>query len=123
LVKSASAKRGSVAWLATWGEQVVAPGPTATETKAGQNLGLAIILVNEQVEFADDSANHLMRFAAQGGEVSWYAMAAWDQEKAGGNQSVAEAKSKDAFLNMVKDEAERISQPVKVRVLTGARAE
>jgi hypothetical protein len=123
LTKSASAKKGSVAWLATWGEQVVAPGPTATEAIAGQNLGLAIVSANEQVEFADDSANHLMRFATQSGEVSWYAMAAWDQEKAGRNQFAAAANSKDAFVKMVKDEAERISQPVKVRVLTGARAE
>src|SRR5258707_5457939 len=29
-------------WLGAWGEQVVAPGPTATEAVPGQQLGLAI---------------------------------------------------------------------------------
>src|ERR1700693_98328 len=38
-----SGKDSPAAWLATWGEQVVAPGPTATEAVAGQQLGLALV--------------------------------------------------------------------------------
>src|SRR5260370_26726694 len=36
-------KDSPATWMATWGEQVVAPGATATEEVPGQQLGLAII--------------------------------------------------------------------------------
>src|SRR6266436_6203609 len=36
-----SEKNSQSTWMATWGEQVVAPGATATEEIPGQNLGLA----------------------------------------------------------------------------------
>jgi hypothetical protein len=54
LMKSIPDDQDNVAWLATWGEQVVAPGATATEAVPGQNPGLAVLTNTQSVEFADD---------------------------------------------------------------------
>jgi hypothetical protein len=43
LLKSIPDDGDNAAWLATWGEQVVAPGATATEATPRQNLGLAVL--------------------------------------------------------------------------------
>jgi len=44
-------------WLADMGEQVVAPGPTATEAVPGQQLGLAILTLAPHAAFANDGKN------------------------------------------------------------------
>jgi hypothetical protein len=129
---------GHVVWLATWGEQVVAPGPTATEAIAGQNLGLAVLVADQVAdqpsEFADDHVNGLLRFVPRDGTASWFAMAAWDQENSERHKS-STAKTEvraeelatrppetvatqDAFLAIVKDQALRMDSPVKVKVLS-----
>ncbi len=125
LEKSVPAEKGGAAWLATWGEEVVAPGATATAMVRGQNLGLAIVSANPGVEFADDKVNYLVRFAPQTGDVTWYAMAAWDQENKTEKKSSMEImsaaiSSKEAFLALVKEQGRRMVQPVNVRVLTGS---
>jgi hypothetical protein len=126
--------QGYVAWLATWGEQVVAPGATATETVRGQNLGLAVLTNMERVEFVADHFNHLFKFRPHEGKASWYATAAWDQEgteqrdvavvnKQGAHfypsplrlpDSIA---TRDALLSAVKDQSLRMRAPVRVRIL------
>ncbi len=120
-VKSNPAEKGSAAWLATWGEEVLAPGATATKMVPGQNLGLAIVTVNPKAEFAEDQANYLLKFAPQIDDVTWYAMAAWDQENKTEKKSSmlkmsAAITSKEGFLALVKEQAVRMAEPVKVRV-------
>ena len=115
-MKSGSAAKGGATWMATWGEQVLAPGATATQELSGQYLGLAIVAMNPSVDFVEDKANHLMRFAPQKQEVSWYALAAWDQERTSENDPSGAITNKDAFLKLVKDQARRIAEPVKLRV-------
>src|SRR6266478_4699273 len=77
---SAVFPKSNVALIATWGEQVVAPGATATEAIAGENLGLAVISTMPHAAFEDDALNHFLKFKLQSGTGEWYAMAAWDQE-------------------------------------------
>ena len=130
----ASPPDSSAVWLATWGEQVVAPGATATEAVAGQNLGLAIVTHIPNASFRDDSKNHLIAFRLSAGVASWYAMAAWDQEgsnrrhgfgnqkEEGVHQSLVlpsdAIQTRDEFLNAVRDQAERLTQPTGVRMLS-----
>ncbi len=133
LMKSATVAPPGASWMATWGEQVVAPGPTATEAISGQNLGLAVLTADFPVEFVDDPMNHLLRFTPRPGKLTWYAMAAWDQENVDRDQSSAQAAAadsqapkvhspeapmnKEAFFSLVRDEALRISQPPSIHIL------
>lgn len=64
VVMSAARENSPVAWLTTYGEQVVAPGPTATEAIAGQNLGLAVLTATPGAGFADDAANRFVAHAS-----------------------------------------------------------
>jgi len=129
-----SGKDAPVTWLATWGEQVVAPGPTATEAVAGQQLGLAIVTLAPHTIFKDDSKNHLVDFKLSNGTQSWYTIAAWDQEgsnrrvvygnqnEKGQRQSVIlpsdAVRTREEFLNAVKDQAERMAQPADIRIVS-----
>jgi len=131
-----SAKDSPVTWLATWGEQVVAPGPTATEAIPGQNLGLAVLTAGQNAQFVDDGENHLITFGLKGGSATWYAMAAWDQE--GSNRRVRYGSSheegrsqslvlpsdaiatREGFLNAVREQAGRMEQPATFRILSSA---
>ncbi len=121
-------------WLATWGEQVVAPGPTATEAVPGQQLGLAIVTLAPHAAFVNDSKNHFINFKLSDGSQSWYTIAAWDQEgsnrRAGrGNQKEEgqhqslilpsdAIRGREEFLNAVKDEAERMAKPSEIRIVS-----
>lgn len=122
-------------WIASWGEQVLAAGPRATEFVPGQNLGLAVITLQPNVKFASDAKDHLMKFHLQKGQASWYAMAAWDQEGTnrlvtyGNHEEDARAsldlppdglRTQEAFFGAVRDQASRMSAPVSVHVLTVA---
>ena len=135
--KIPSNDQGYVAWPATWGGQVVAPGATATEAVPGQNLGLAVLTNMERVEFVADHLNHLFRFRLHDGKASWYATAAWDQEDteqrevAVVNQQGAHfhrsalrlpdsIATRDAFLSAVKDQSLRMRAPVIVRILSNS---
>src|ERR1700730_3553432 len=131
-----SGKDSATAWMATWGDQVVAPGPTATEAVPGQQLGLAIITLAPHATFRDDSKNHLIDFKLDNGSQSWYTMAAWDQE--GSNRLVRfgtptgqaqqqslilpsdAIRTREQFLNEVREQAERIAQPADVRFVSDA---
>src|SRR3984957_20050893 len=129
-----SGKDSPAAWLATWGEQVVAPGPTATEAVTGQQLGLAIVTLAPHAAFKDDSKNHLVDFKLSDGTQSWYTIAAWDQE--GSNRRVVYAnqkekgqhqslilpsdaiRSREKFLNTVQEQAERMTQPASIHIVS-----
>jgi Domain of unknown function (DUF4861) len=129
-----SNKNSPAEWLATWGEQVVAPGPTATEAAPGQHLGLAIVTLAPHAAFTSDSKNHLIDFNLTDGSESWYTMAAWDQE--GSNRRVGHGnqkedgqhqslvlpsdaiRSREEFLNAVEEQAERMAKPVGIQILS-----
>lgn len=129
-----SNKDSPAEWLATWGEQVVAPGPRATEAAPGQQLGLAIVTLAPHAAFTSDRKNHLIDFNLSGGSESWYTMAAWDQE--GSNRRVGHGnqkedgqhqslvlpsdaiRSREEFQNAVEEQAERMAKPVGIQILS-----
>jgi unsaturated chondroitin disaccharide hydrolase len=129
-----SGKDSPVTWLGSWGEQVVAPGATATEEIPGQNLGLAVLTLAQGAKLRDDAKNHLVEFHLTDGSARWYAMAAWDQEgsnrKTGfgdekendGRQSIAlpsdGIKKREQFLSIVNDQADRMVLPTAFRILS-----
>jgi unsaturated chondroitin disaccharide hydrolase len=133
-----SSKDSPAEWMATWGEQVVAPGPTATEAVAGQHLGLAIVTLAPHGVFTDDSKNHLIKFRLSDGSQSWYTIAAWDQE--GSNRRVGHGnqkedgqhqslilpsdaiRSREEFLNAVRELAERMVKPAGFQILSTSAA-
>jgi unsaturated chondroitin disaccharide hydrolase len=125
-------------WVASWGQQVLAPGAKATNFLAGENLGLAVVTVMPQATFEDDSLNHFLKFNLQDGTASWYAMAAWDQEGSNRLASLTEDKDdaarqtivlppdsiriQEEFVSALNDQAERMSNPVGTRILSKAPA-
>ena len=129
-----SGKDSPVTWLASWGEQVVAPGATATEEIRGQNLGLAVLTGALGAKLGSDATNHLVKFNLNGGSAAWYAMAAWDQEASNRkigywNETEKEQhpslvlppdgiKSRQQFLNAVKEQAGRMEMPSTFRILS-----
>ena len=131
-----SEKDSPVTWIATWGEQVVAPGATATEKIPGQNLGLAVLTTAQGAEPRDEAKNHLVEFRLKDGSAAWYAMAAWDQE--GSNRKIGfwneletqehpslvlpadGVRDRDQFLGAVKEQASRMELPTTFRILSSA---
>jgi unsaturated chondroitin disaccharide hydrolase len=131
-----SEKDSPVTWIATWGEQVVAPGATATENIPGQNLGLAVLTTAQGAGPRDDAKNHLVVFHLKDGSATWYAMAAWDQE--GSNRKTGYwnqlekkehpslvlpsdgVRNRDQFLSAVKAQAGRMELPTTFRILSSA---
>ena len=127
-----------VTWLATWGEQVVQPGATATESVSGQNLGLAVMTTVSEAIQAEDSHNHLLHFRPQQGTATWYVMAAWDQEGTNrrvgfGNQHEMQQgqslvlpsdgiTTKAAFMDAVNEQASRMRSPVNMQILSSIAA-
>jgi unsaturated chondroitin disaccharide hydrolase len=131
-----SGKDSPVTWIASWGEQVVAPGAKATEELRDQNLGLAVLTAAPEAKSLDDAKNHLVEFHLKNSEATWYAMAAWDQEGSnrkigfwnGTDKEVAPSfvlpsngiTRREQFLDAVRDEAVRIEMPATVRILSSS---
>ena len=131
-----SEKDSRVTWIATWGQQVVAPGSTATEEIPGQNLGLAVLTSAPGARFENDAQNHLIRFNLRSGSAAWYALAAWDQE--GSNRKIvprtengADARqsfvlppdgitNREKFLQAVKEESGRLEMPAQFHILSSS---
>jgi len=127
-------------WIATYGEQVLMPGKTATEALKGTDLGLEVILVGVNGSVREDAANRLLTFPLSGSTATatWYVAAAWDQERTGDLAALAKPddmrrfvqvpkspsliESKDAFLDLVRQTAVRLNQPSTARVLSTAAA-
>jgi unsaturated chondroitin disaccharide hydrolase len=135
---SAAQGANGVTSLATWGEQVVVPGPKQTAVVPGQNLGLALLTASAATVGAGDALNHLVQIGLSGHHASWYTMAAWDQE--GTNRRVGVGNSKEmgdassyvlppdglstqsAFVEAVKDQAGRMGSPAQVAILSQSAA-
>jgi unsaturated chondroitin disaccharide hydrolase len=122
-----SAQDASVTWLASWGKQVVAPGPTVADMVDGQNLGLAVLTRSRESKIAADPQNHLVELHLLDGSASWYAMAAWDQEDsnrkiAADNQSFVlppdAIVTREQFLDAVRQEADRLALPTTFQILS-----
>jgi unsaturated chondroitin disaccharide hydrolase len=122
-----SANDAPVTWIATWGKQVVAPGPIAADMVDGQNLGLAVLTSSKESKIVTDSQNHLVELHLLGGSTSWYAMAAWDQEDSN-RKIVADGQSfvlpqdailtREQFLEAVRQAADRIELPTTFQILS-----
>ena len=121
----------SPGWLATYGEQVVQTGATATEELQGTNLGLAIIALGETTTADQNDLNYLMTFSLEHGSARWYVAAAWDQEgmnnglavgtpprapEQAGSASVA-LKTQSAFLHWLGQRKDELAAPASVKVL------
>ncbi|HEU5403181.1 MAG TPA: DUF4861 family protein [Terriglobales bacterium] len=125
-------------WLATYGEQVLMPGATATEALKGTNLGLGVIMLGGSAKPANDAANHLLTFPLRLGTAEWYATAAWDRE--GSNDQVSLGRpddqrqyavpnnagevisSRDQFLVSLRRTAAALTAPASVKILSTAPA-
>ncbi len=122
----------NLTWLATYGEQVLLPGATATEETKGSNLGLGIVF-RGNANAEEDAANFLIKFPLNKGAASWYTVADWDQE--GGNNRVSmndlpdarrysivdsklAIKSQESFLASVKQATADLAKPVVVKILS-----
>lgn len=122
-------------WLATWGEQVVLPGATATEETPGTNMGLMIVMEPTiHATAAWDKNNYLLTFPLHAGAATWYVAAAWDHELSnnqvafpGPKEAGARATrivpsdaitAKDGFLASIDQQTDRMSTPVLVKVLS-----
>jgi len=119
-------------WVATWGEQVLAPGAKSTKFVEGENLGLAVITVMPHATLEEDAFDHFVKFDLQRGIANWYAMAAWDQEGSNRLSRLAEQndarqmivlqpngiRTQEEFVEAVKSQAERMQSPVGTRILS-----
>jgi len=125
----------SSAWLATYGEQVVKPGPTATEELPGTNLGLAVVLLGQTATAEQDNLNYLLTFVPLSGSATWYVAAAWDEEGINngmliGSQRTGQTRisagshsaitTKDVFLSWLAQRGEELKSPAAVKVLSEA---
>ncbi|HEX7961708.1 MAG TPA: DUF4861 family protein, partial [Terriglobales bacterium] len=131
-----SAANDKTSWLATWGEQVVMPGPDATQESKGTNLGLAVIVLpSVRASANQNAANHLLTFQPHPGGATWYTLAAWDQENTNIPVPVGNApqearyylsrvepqsaiRTRDEFLTSVHETAARFSDPAAVKILS-----
>jgi len=127
-----SGQNSSVTWIATWGEQVVAPGAAARAELRGENLGLAVLTKALGAKFEDDPKNHLVKFHLKCGSAEWYAMAAWDHEgsnrKVGGSFGIAKEVAPSLglpseglvnaqqFLDAVREKASRMESPALIEI-------
>jgi hypothetical protein len=139
LVKSIAAltsgniSESRASWVATWGEQVLAPGARATKFVEGENLGLAVITAMPHATLEHDALDHFVKFDLQHGIASWYAMAAWDQEGSNRLSGLDEQnddarqmivlrpnglRTQEEFMVAVKSQAERMENPVGTRILS-----
>lgn len=129
-----------VSWRATWGHQVLRTGATATESLPDQNLGLAIIAPGGAGSpIKDDALNLLVGPRIENGAGRWYVLAAWDQEGSEnmsvsapdaaskyGNGSMVmpseQVTTRDAFMKLVGDAAQKLAQPARVSIVSQAAA-
>lgn len=123
-------------WLAMWGQQVVHSGNEANgPILQGTNLGLAVILSpGTKAKPAEDAKDYLLTFPLKDGAVSWYTLAAWDQEDSNDpvpvgaapemRDYVAKIAGVDAItaqgglISFVKEMAARMKSPAEVSILS-----
>ena len=125
---------------AWWGPQVEEEGPPATaiHNLPNQNLGLAIIAPGRESKVpADDPLNLLVQPQFLNGSATWYVLGVWDQENSDNLAlNAADAGSRfrygtlvlpettpktlDAFAELARETARRITQPAQVNILLRA---
>lgn len=131
-----------VLWRATWGHQVLKTGATATESLPDQNLGLAIIAPGGKLA-QDDALNLIVEPRIERGVgrsvARWYVLAAWDQEDSEKMLVTAQdaagkyrngsfvlpadaARTREDFLKLVENAAQRMAQPARVSILSQGAA-
>lgn len=130
---------GPVTWRATWGQQVLRTGATATESLPDQNLGLAVFTTSAQNRTVNDQLNLLIPLALSDGAASWYVLAAWDQENSESLASSATTaatryrygtlslpsetvKTREGFNGLVKQTAGRLARPARVALVSKTAA-
>ncbi len=126
--------------VCTWGHQALKTGAQATEALPDQNLGLVLFVPEasgESLATPADAANYLARLRLRDGAAWWYTAAAWDQEGSEVMEVNADTaahrnnsgtlvvpsqgiRTREAFLDFVKDLSGRIVRPASVRVLSTA---
>ena len=117
-------------WLATYGEQVVQTGATATEELNGTNLGLAVVGISGTMSAAEDSLNYLMTFPLEHGSAKWYVAAAWDQEGMNNGLAVgtpprapalatgsSAIKTQAEFLHWLSQRRDALGSPATVKIM------
>jgi unsaturated chondroitin disaccharide hydrolase len=124
--------------LCTLGHQALKTGAQATEALPDQNLGLVLLVPQEpgdSLAVASDAANHLARLKLRDDTAWWYTAAAWDQEGSETMQVNTDnathrnnsgtlglpaqgIRTREAFLDFVKELSGRITRPAAVRLLS-----
>ena len=85
-------------YMATYGVQSL----------AGDKLGIAVIYpVDKLKEITEDELSHVLVFDAGDKKLSYYFLAAWEQEKGG-------IKSKKEFEEYLNEEIQKMSSPLKI---------
>ena len=87
-------------YLATYGPQSL----------AGDNLGIAVIFPNDRkMEITDDGLSHIVVLRPENHGVTYYFLAAWEQEKNG-------IKTKEQFIDHLNVVVNQLSNPVSVNL-------
>ncbi len=88
----------SFSYLATYGPQSL----------AGDNLGIAIIYPTDRLtQVTADDLSHVLVFNSNDNTLSYYLLAAWEQEKGG-------IQSKEEFEDYLNKEIEKLSSPLEI---------
>ncbi|WP_233754242.1 DUF4861 domain-containing protein [Algoriphagus sp. AGSA1] len=88
----------SFSYLATYGPQSL----------AGDNLGIAIIYPTDRLtQVTADDLSHVLVFNSNDNTLSYYLLAAWEQEKGG-------VQSKKEFEDYLNKEIEKLSSPLEI---------
>ena len=91
--------RDGWAYIALYGKQSL----------AGDNLGTAILFDTKQlIEITEDELNHVVVMKPESQRVTYYFLAAWEQEPTG-------IKSKQAFLDYLDNTLMEFNQPMMIR--------
>lgn len=89
---------GGWRYLANYGKQSL----------ADDNLGMAIMFrESDLIEITEDALSHVVVLKRQGGELSYYFLAAWEQEMDG-------ITNKEEFLDYLKSEITKLNEPIVV---------
>ncbi len=91
-------EKGAWAYLASWGKQSL----------ANDNLGMAIIYrTAEKQQVTEDEFSHVVVLTPQNQKLSYYFLAAWEQEKEG-------IKTQDMFEEYLEKTLASLNQPLEV---------
>ncbi|HEX4749453.1 MAG TPA: DUF4861 family protein [Bryobacteraceae bacterium] len=135
-------KRGddSIAAVADWGQQVVAPGMKAAHNDLpDQDLGIAILASRRTVKpEASDAANHFLGITLESGTAAWFVAAMWNQEDtqalivnspdpahrdgAGTLAPAVPSPNLDTFSNYLSRVSIAMAHPAAIEILSAAAA-